>query len=751
MHIVHVARIGEATKVDRIPLPWATFSGYADTLYAALPRRFDTEHAATLVYSTPARVRKQAHHLVVRAHRYEAEALLVRGSIGAAKLVDRFRRLPIYLLHWSNGYQLDTLNGTALAADTATNLIEAVREAELLSFARQPGALLPTSSTFHYAAPNGKHYRSFLRVGTALQSQDALDSAAFWLLAHVQDDTIVILDSPTVLSVGLNLARYLADLSLADMSIRTIDALRGHPLDIRALANRLALVQPRVERRRHALIVSSVASSGSLLGQLAEVAESLQYQAIDSVALFADTDFATAGPSISLARLPGGLRQQPARGCNWCSGKEGGPSVPLRISPFTFHMEIAQAVTHTRITQAAADEAASFLHKYGDAGAVTAHRTEQGGHGRHHMLYVDGEALLSSSAFRGDFARKAASLHGKVSLIVHPEHAAAVALAKVAADTLGVTRIACDDDKLTTLSASDREKVCGSESLLIVDDVAITGDRLRSYRQFLMEAGRPGGSVHALVALARPNSSDALQGLRNLVDQMGEAETSFHAVETILLPDWDETKCPWCLEARWLDRYQRESSHPLQDVLERRRTLLTQMQTGLSQQLFWSWDGSPLVLGDGSIFAPSDATEAELFFAVASAIQKLRSQEKLDEEFVPPISKLLKHEFWARGRFYAPAITAAILRASNPHDLIPPLPRQSLLQAVATRLTERASHSVRTELLLASIQRKLPATATAENILSRRGSQQPIRDFLRAAGHYHTEIPSGIRSPVWEH
>jgi hypothetical protein len=87
-------------------------------------------------------------------------------------------------------------------------------------------------------------------------------------------------------------------------------------------------------------------------------------------------------------------------------------------------------------------------------------------------------------------------------------------------------------------------------------------------------------------------------------------------------------------------------------------------------------------LGDGSIFAPRDASDADLFMSVASALQTMRSTSRLDEEPTPPISKLLIHEFWARGRFYAPAITAAILRASRPYDLMPPIPGRALHAAV---------------------------------------------------------------------
>lgn len=160
------------------------------------------------------------------------------------------------------------------------------------------------------------------------------------------------------------------------------------------------------------------------------------------------------------------------------------------------------------------------------------------------------------------------------------------------------------------------------------------------------------------------------------------------------------------------------TDEPAPELINQRiRDLGTEKElTGLANHLFWSWDGEALPLGDCSVFAPPGATEAELLLSVGSAIQTMRSVGKLDEEFLPPVSKLLREEYWIRGRFYASAITPAILRMVKPHDLISPMPNRALSKAIDTRLTEAASHSVRAEILLAVAARKLPETREVRNL-----------------------------------
>ncbi len=735
MRGVHVAALERGPIVRTVRLQAsAPAAAFSEILYAPLPRRSAVEDVADLLYALPERTRAVAQAVVVRAHWYEAELFMRRDSRATVKLLDRFRRLPVLLARWdesADSFATTILSDGATPDDAA--LIEDLRSADFVGMTRNPGALLPPSSSFHYAAPNKKHYRSYLRVGSAIQSQESLDSAAFWLLPHITDRTVLVLDSQTILPIALNLAQYVQDVGISkERRVHSVESLRGYKdNDFDELEHRLELTHPHEDRRRHALILSSVASSGSLAQRLRHLVSTLGFDRVDCVALYASPS-AALGDALKFALLPRTNEGFEAP-CQLCEGgRSEGRSVALRINPETFHVEVAQAVTRSRITQRDARVASAFLRKYRALDVVRLHRTETGGHGRHHAIYVDGSKLLADQSFRRRLRQRARSLSGHVDVVVAPKHPGADQLVHEVGAALGIEPIVCDEDCVDSLTADQRQSIIDARELVIVDDVIITGDRIRGYRQFLMEAGRLAGRVHVLVAVSRPSSSDARQGIRNLVDQMDETVGTFHAIEEVVLPDWGSDECPWCLEREHLSQWLREwPNQPPADVISRLETL-SDTSSGLDNNAFWSWDGGELVLGDGSIFAPVDATQAELVFAVASALQTMRSDGRLDEEFVPPVAKVLMHEFWARGRFYAPAISAAILRMAHPHDLIPPIPDRGLQRSVDTRLQEAASHSVRAELLLAIQGRKLPFTRECAQLLENEPGSRGLVQFLKS-------------------
>ena len=69
---------------------------------------------------------------------------------------------------------------------------------------------------------------------------------------------------------------------------------------------------------------------------------------------------------------------------------------------------------------------------------------------------------------------------------------------------------------------------------------------------------------------------------------------------------------------------------------------------------------------------------------------------------------------------------------SKPHDLLPPIPSKALRRSIDDRLLEAASHGVRTEILLAVSQKKLPLTAGVISLLSQPTERAGLREFLRS-------------------
>jgi adenine/guanine phosphoribosyltransferase-like PRPP-binding protein len=681
----------------------------SEIIYYPIAQRQDLATLAETMYrDIPVTVRRLSRRFVIRAHAAEAPTLFARDSAITEDLAARFIGASFTLLHDGDDGQprLTSLFGDPAVPEA---LIAHVRSAELQTLADQPSALLPVSDSFHYLGPNGRHYRSFLRAGIALQNSVSLDAACFWLTSHLARDTVIVVDSPTLIGLGHGLAQYARD-NRSRGAVHTVEVLeRPDESAALALAKRLVRIKDvSLGLQLHVLCLGSVLSSGGSLELMHDAVRKAKLPSSDVVLYRSDPLDRSAISSLAVA--PDGVVG--VEECELCSDVRGVRSVPIPIDPVSLHAELNGAITRQRMTRQFAEPAKEFLELYAGHGVVSVHATEEAGHRRHHAVDVDAIAMLAVPRFRDKLAKKIDALNGFVDMILCPEHPAARQLAQEVAQGLGVPMVEADENHLDSLTEDEQSLLRSSSSLLIVDDVVISGDRLRGYRQFLFELGRSRGDVHVLVALSRPSSDDEKIGIRNLADQMSTTERSFHPVEEILLPNWGKEECPWCVEELVLRNYAGEPpEYELSDELVARLELLDSGPIGPGA--FWSADGSPLVLGEGSVFAPAHANDAELFLAVASTIQEMRSRGLLDEDFRPPVSKLLTHEFWIRGRFYAPGITAAILRAARRHDLVPPQPPKALATAVAARLSEAASHSVKWEVLLAITLGKLPLPVDA--------------------------------------
>jgi hypothetical protein len=724
MLTIHVARSDRQSGAVPVHFKAASFGVlFADIALVGIARRQDLIQLSTDLYrDLDPTVRSVARVLVLRAHDEEAHALTITDSKAAARLAERFPGTSVYVLHRDrDGHILTKIAGQLeFAEHFHLDLVRYLREAELRAISEKPSALLPESTNFHYVGPSGRHYRSFLRVGTAIQSAQDLDAVCFWVLPFLQSQTIVVLDSPTLIALGFGLAQYARDSAgTENHSVHAVEVLDDSSAASKsALEKRLLRIVELTGRKLPILCLSSVFSSGRTFeAMLAATASSALDRVLVGLYKAGQTSM---DPQITfLADAPSLISSGDP--CTLCEPGSKERSARITIDPISLHVNVGGAVVKRKIKLPSASSAKDFLDRYVGRSVIRAHYTESDGHLRHHAINIDVAALMKVDIFRQRLRQKLEALRGQIDTIICPSHAAARQMAAFAREVLGIEAVVADENKLSELPETDLFKVRESKSLLILDDVAISGDRIRGYRSHLFELGRPDGDVHVLVGVSRPPSMLHFEGILNLADQMTPVERSFHDVERVWLPNWDSDDCPWCIEERLISDYPGFGDHLEQSerMIQRAEYLGTGVSkltydspqttyAGIEHHLFWSSDGSSLPLGAGSIFAPADATEAELFFAVASAIQNLRSSGDLDEEHHPPIAKVLIPEFWAHGRFYAPAITAAILRAARPHDLLPPQPSPGLKKSVSSRLSSTDSHALTWEILLAIGQRKLP-------------------------------------------
>jgi hypothetical protein len=270
--------------------------------------------------------------------------------------------------------------------------------------------------------------------------------------------------------------------------------------------------------------------------------------------------------------------------------------------------------------------------------------------------------------------------------------------------------------------------------LLLIDDVVITGTRLRRYLNNLgpLFEAIPGLQIVYLVGIARPEHRDALTS----IPQMLRGRGVFKAVEKIVLPHWGQNHCPWCRELEALEAL-RKGGASLTGSLRDRYKLLRNTERGIrGDDALLSWEGTSMKGLPCSVFG--DGCLTEMFLSVAASLQALRNEGRLDEEFRPPLAKVLHPTDTFEQRFFEYRIQLLILRGCKPHDLNTPLVQRDLNAMLSRRLagdrepSEREPCRVngevreqRAELVLAAAQGKLP-----HEWLQRRGDNQREKAWI---------------------
>lgn len=705
------------------------FLSGATIFYVLVPRWVSPGQIDTLINLLDEQHRVAADLVIFRLHPQFASNF--SSSNAPEDLVERFPGTPTLTLEWSGDFQCQQLGGPPLSDidGLADCLISVLRHAEARALLDRSGVVLPADDTFHYEGPNGRHYESFVRVGTAIQSIDVLDGLTFWLLPWLTRCSVIVLDSWTILSLGLHASRYLAELPGGLQSI-AVECQRSYDEPEEQLQQRLtSLRRQRGNSPGRALVVMSVSSTGATGSRIGQICTTSGFEHVDTVSLYAPGgDVGEAFCSLDEI-----ASHWDEANCPHCAEE----SSRVRVMPDTYLLDLAATVRDdVAIRLPHVQQGREFFSRYGGVGAISVHRNQEDDE-RHHMIYVDVGALLATHAFHEKLDQTLGEV-GEVDLVLCPEHSDGCGLAATVASLLGISWLAANPERLLDLKQSEAEKLEAAVRILVVDDIVMTGTRLRRYRNALHRRGRVDDSfeLHFLAGVARPDSLLALRGIADYIDRP-PAAPRFHYVELLLLPNWGQNECPWCIESALLQRHGAQVRD--RDQLEARQATLGDLTRGLQDGLFMEWlaaappPTSPWQLGPESIFQVQ--TEPELFAAVANALQVLRSDQLLNERFTLPVAKILDRRLTISGRFYDSVITACLLRATRRHDLRSTATDAELETEVVRRLEDAPHVALHGELLFALARRHLPGRGlpAVDQVLTDQAGSAGVRQLFEAA------------------
>lgn len=697
-------------------------------LYVPVPRGISARELDSQLKEIQSQWLRAGQLIVLRLHPPSATEML-GDEIAKDLLRRRLEGLPVLAAHLGPDRSVQfapMVDGSDAPAYDPGQLVDAVRFAELHSWLDRPGVVLPQNNDFYYEGPNGYRYQSFMRVGTAIQSMETLDAVSFWLQPHLQGSPIVVLDAWTINSLALNLGRYANHCGPPCEPIADIECLGAYDEDLAKLKLRLETAFRRLPSGTPALLVSSVVTQGNLHRRLESLIKKVGFEDTRSLALFGSADF---------------------QGSAFCHSDEAGnyygeddpdcPSSGIPIAPSTYLVEVSIKSNKAKIREEHAKRAWDFFENYGGGDYFTVHR-EMSAEERHHMIHVDVKRLMKAPRFSkrlDEELRELAELSPDV--ILASTHEAPAALAEEVSRRLGIELVKADETMLPHLPESEKQKLREAKDILIVDDAVISGARLLGYRNFLrrceyVSAEWP-STIHLLAGLTRVPNNRLIVGIEEMVDKRHR----FRQVETLLLPDWGKTECPWCWELRQIEKF--NHTLPQTEKLKKRRQALRDKR-GLKESLYMPWmaeGADPLPapvweLGEGSVFRAK--SEIDLFVAVASAVQGMRGTPDLDERQMFPLAYVLDPPSWLTGRYYDSVIPAAILRATRPHDIRSTDLEPELLKGMDPRF---ANHDdLRGEMLLAMARRQLPIhpdVMSPEGLLSDETADPGVAALMRSA------------------
>ncbi len=562
--------------------------------------------------------------------------------------------------------------GAEYRSDILVRLVEDIREQELTHYAKTSAALLSARTGFVYKAPSGHYVRQFLRVGNIQRSRAALDAVFFWMLPFLADCRAIVVDTWSIGAIALNaatlLGRYRGD---DNCRVDFLPAYFDGSIESRYDAGRI-LQYPRTVDGS-ILVLFSAVRSGRSFKRLQEVFESIvstqfpKYLAIYSLAEDVGID--------TLCRNLRGFES---------AAREG--SV-ITIDPSSFFPLIAKDKP-LNIRQVDSRPNLPFFREYVGSQAVRIHRNVYNSSGtklRHHAVDVDVESLLTEPRFRNKLKAKLLRIP-QPSIAIVPPHKAGKAMIDVATEVC-VARygaaprivthadLAGDDEQLREVFGNTD----GSTEVLVLDDVSATGQTLNRFQANLRTLGFS-GHVSYVVGVARPDDLQAWdERIQNLRFRAGDRPNDVECVEKLVLPDWDEFECPWCLEYHWLSEIlrrgglgmrSREMTHRRLEALEAAAD-----REGLVDDVLWIPPGQERpVIGPGSIFLPhTEATEADVVASVAGAIQKMRTDRddryRLHADLPQPRILSPRNFLGPAPRFNDAILRLAILRSTRPSEL----------------------------------------------------------------------------------
>jgi hypothetical protein len=614
---------------------------------------------------------------------------------------------------------------------TQDGILDAIRTAEMEYILANARAVLSLPRGAKFLAPSGREVQSFIRVGNIQYDRDAIDAVFFWLLPRLKDVGALLTDTWSISSIAFNISRLSAVYFRREpLPVALLDSYNDDSGVAKEKARRVIerLVKDHANSkldRKTMLCLISATQTGSLAARLEEILHPQEKLETHFITLFRLGD--SKLPTLHDLSKDERFIVLPEISNDFAAV----PSAPIRIDPQTYFPLSFQDFA-VELKKPVMDRSKGFFDRYAGTSLIQVHRDHQaqGDSPRHHAIYLATEKLMTVPAFVKNFEEKLKGLRTAPIFIVSPPHEAGKALARCAHEYFSKQGSPCPIFAHPSLyiheesPLEEEKKLLGhlnnaseEHSILIVDDVFISGARLSQYQRNIRSLNYK-GRIDYLIGVARPGDLAKWRNAKRRLSYRGDLKNTSHtvdAVEEVLLPDWQQNHCPWCVEKRLYQEWSAKHATMPDALLDRLEVLSRSTPEGLQDDLFLQFpEYAPFRIGPGSFFAPGCSSQSEVFAAVASALQYLRTQTINGQITLGPrrfpVATVLKHEDYLLHTWTDTILRASVLRAATFDELTYADPR-SELQRTADLLRllsqpERSDHEIALEVLLAANEGK---------------------------------------------
>jgi hypothetical protein len=642
---------------------------------AAFVARRSNELAAmdTVVVRLPSSVNWDGHSAAIDAL---SRQLLEFGR-------QRNPKNPVILIYTTNYHIVPNVifdPAQEYQAYSSKRLVELLRSEELVGFVARTDAMFEFGKAAVFALPSGVFADYFFRVGNLQSDADFCQAMLFWALPHMAQVTSIVADTWSISTTAASLGSGLSQYRSGDTRVAWSHMFEYLPTSSESqerLKRSVAALEGNTDRL---LFLNSFRSSGRLEAAVKAAANELGFSdRVDFLSIYGVQPDQDSDVSL-LCDLTNFFGE---RGLEGMIEHGTARSTPVfNIHKRTYFPDFRKPIVKSfSVKSSALDK--NFFERYAGLGIFSVCRTGgsatyTGTEGfdtksRHHAFHVDAQRLFESD----EFAKRLDSLDPKpLDSVFTNGSSASLKLAELYIEASGSKRakvivgshagfgdVAENSDVSGFLAESSGRTIAFCVPMVVSG--AGLGNLQEQLRRVLGSPKNIRANVVIVIGLLRPDHPEKLSRLKSSYLRRGDPSGfAWHeplVVESIVLPNWQEDRCPWTSERRVITRTLQAQSlnDPDRDLLLSRKEVLEKLaRTGLSDsRVFFTRDRDIRLrfnpdslwldedkVGDeeevaqmleqvgflGSSTVYKRTSEGDLCCAVASAIQRWRVEAAKD-------------------------------------------------------------------------------------------------------------------------